>query len=141
MIERYVVDASVILKWIVGSEREPDQEIAMRILDVWSHNKISILAPSLWKYEVGNFVGRVIPDDAEEKMQYLQDLNIKSIELTDKACFMCLNWMKTKDVTFYDASYLAVAFLADAVLLTADEKFVRKMNEKKHITLLKNLAL
>jgi len=35
--------------------------------------------------------------------------------------------MRNKGVTFYDAAYLAVAHEIKAVLVTTDERFVRKL--------------
>ena len=48
--------------------------------------------------------------------------------------------MRTKKVTFYDASYLAVAVEAGAVLVTADEKFVKKMGKGESLAALKDLT-
>ncbi|MDY6909375.1 MAG: hypothetical protein SWC40_05455 [Thermodesulfobacteriota bacterium] len=50
---RIVVDASVILKWVLGSDREPDHGCALRILDDWAVGRIELTVPSLWEYEEG----------------------------------------------------------------------------------------
>jgi predicted nucleic acid-binding protein len=49
--------------------------------------------------------------------------------------------MKTKGVTFYDASYLATAYDAEALLITADERFVKKIGKSDHLCLLKSIDL
>ena len=82
-MKNYIVDASIILKWILGEEREPDHNIAIGILNAWSEGDVDISAPTLWKYEVGNFLGRAFKNDAHERMAILLNLSIKSIELTD----------------------------------------------------------
>lgn len=60
-----MLDASVILKWVLGSRHEPDQVKAMGLLSAWAAGSITISAPSLWQYEVGNFLGRELPGDIE----------------------------------------------------------------------------
>jgi len=139
-MKNYVVDASVIIKWVLGDERESDHEKAMNLLNEWCEGYADISAPELWKFEVGNFLGRSLNDEASEKMDTLLDLNIKGIEFTDKMFRQCFAWMKDHSITFYDASYLAAAFEVGGVLITADEKFVNKMKKMKQVCLLKDMA-
>jgi len=141
LIREYVADASVILKWVLGDEREPDQEKAMRLLDTWAAGNVTISAPILWQYEVGNFLGKEIPGEAAEKMNLLMSLGIKGIELSEKVYRQCFYWMKENKITFYDASYLAVAREIEATLVTADEKFVNRMDRFGPLCLLKELNL
>jgi len=136
---KYVVDASVILKWIVGDEREPDHEKALRLLNDWVDDKVELLAPSLWEYEVGNFLGRQMPDQATEKMTLLINLRLAGTPLTERMYILCFAWMRENGVSFYDASYLAVAEEMQAKLITADEKFARKMSKTVSTCLLRDL--
>jgi len=140
-MKSYVVDASVILKWVLGDEREPDQEKAVDLLNMWTNGGAELSAPVLWQYEVGNFLGRNLPEEAAERMELLFNLNITSMHLNDSIFHRCFSWMRKKRVTFYDASYLAVAFEVEGTLITADEKFTKKMGKMKQICLLKNLDL
>ena len=140
-MRRYVVDASVILKWVLGDERESDQYKAMKLLNAWVEGAAELSAPTLWQYEVGNFLGRELPEESAEKMDLLLNLNIKSVDLADSIFRRCLNWMRQKNVSFYDVSYLAVALEIQATLITADETFVKKMEEMDRICLLKHLDL
>ena len=110
-MDRYVVDASVILKWVLGDERESDQDKAMDLLDAWVGGRAELLAPSLWEYEVGNFLGRLFPGQAFEKMALIVNLKFSSIPLTESMHRLCLDWMARNGVTFYDACYLALAQL------------------------------
>jgi predicted nucleic acid-binding protein len=140
-MRRYVVDASVILKWVVGDEQEPDQDKALKLLTTWAEGGAELSAPALWQYEVGNFLGRALPEEAAEKLNLLFNLNIKSVDLTDSIFRRCFNWMREEKVSFYDVSYLAVAFEIEATLITADETFVKKMQKTDCICLLKHLDL
>ncbi len=140
-MNRYVLDASVILKWVVGDEREPDQDKAMALLMAFRDGKLDLAAPSLWLYEVGNFLGRMIPANAVEKMRLLLDLGIRTEGLPGEAIPRCLDWMARHKVTFYDAAYLAVALEWNATLVTADEAFMRKMKGVGRIRVLKDLDM
>ena len=135
----YVVDASVILKWVLGDEREPDHEKATALLHAWIEGDAELSAPSLWQYEVGNFLGRNLQEEAVEKMDLLLNLNIRNVELNDNMYRQCFSWMRQERITFYDASYLAVAFEVQGTLITADEKFAKKMMKMDRICLLKNM--
>ena len=140
-MRQYVVDASVILKWVLGDEREKDQREALKLLQNWVNGQASVSAPPLWQYEVGNFLGREVPEEAETKMKLLLNLHIRNVELSDTMYRQCFAWMRDFKITFYDASYLAVAHEIGADLVTADAKFAAKMDEKGHICLLKDLNL
>lgn len=139
-MKKYVVDASVILKWVVGDEHETDHDKARNLLLAWMHGSIELAAPTLWVYEVGNFLGRRFPEDAGEKMDLLINLGIRSKEPAREMYALCFGWMKEYGVTFYDASYLAVALEMQASLVTADEKFVNKMGNPEQMRLLKDIA-
>lgn len=137
----YVLDASVILKWVVGDDRESDQGRALSLLNAWVGGAVDLSAPSIWQYEVGNFLGRELPEQAVEKMQILHNLGLGGVELTPSFYQRCFQWMKEKGVTFYDAAYLAAAFELEAILVTADARFFRKMGRMDRICLLKTLVL
>ncbi|MGC9196606.1 MAG: type II toxin-antitoxin system VapC family toxin [Syntrophobacteraceae bacterium] len=53
---RRVVDASVILKWVLGEEREAEWNKALALLNGWVEGRVELMAPDLWVYEVGNFL-------------------------------------------------------------------------------------
>ncbi len=108
-MQRYVVDASVILKWVLGDERGSDQDKALDLLKTWAEGRSELLAPSLWEYEVGNFLGRLFPGQASAKMNLIVDLKLPSIPLIGSMHRLCFDWISQNGVTFYDACYLALA--------------------------------
>jgi predicted nucleic acid-binding protein len=140
-MKNYVVDASVILKWVVGNKRESDYEKAVALLETWTKGDIELSAPILWQYEVGNFLGRSLQDEAMDTMSLLLNLNIKNVVLSNDMINRCFSWMRQKKVTFYDVSYLAAASEIKGTLITADEKFTDEMRKTNRICLLKNLDL
>jgi predicted nucleic acid-binding protein len=140
-VKTYVVDASIILKWVLGDDREADQRRALDLLTAWADGAAEIAAPSLWQYEVGNFLGRQLGEEAMEKMGSLLKLGIRAVNLDENMIRRCFSWMKERGVTFYDASYLAVALEIGASLITADQRFAKKMEEADQICLLRDLDL
>lgn len=81
-MKRYVVDASVILKWVLGDREEHDHEKATELLNAWAEGRVELLAPTLWEYEVGNFLGREFPEEAMARMSRLLDLGLKGLPLS-----------------------------------------------------------
>ena len=140
-MKTYVVDASIILKWVLGDDREADQRRALDLLAAWADGSAEIAAPSLWQYEVGNFLGWQLGEEAMEKMGSLLKLGMRAVNLDENMIRRCFSWMKERGVTFYDASYLAVALEIGATLITADQRFARKMDEANQISLLRDLDL
>jgi predicted nucleic acid-binding protein len=67
-MRQYVVDASVILKWVLGDEREKDQREALKLLQNWVNGWATVSAPPLWQYEVGNILDREVTEEAEIKV-------------------------------------------------------------------------
>jgi len=135
-MKKYIVDASVILKWVLEKEKEPDHDKATRLLLAWVSGDVGIAAPSLWIYEVANILGRALPDEASQKINLLLNLRISEIDCSEQMIRQCLTWMKEQQVTFYDAAYLTAAYATDAVLLTSDVKFLEKMKNDDRICLL-----
>ena len=140
-MKNFVVDASVILKWVLGDEKEPDHDKALGLLNAWIEGDVELSAPTLWQYEVGNFLGRNLKGEAIEKIDLLLNLNIKVVAFTNSMFRQCFSWMKQNKVTFYDASYLAVTVAVQGTLITADEDFVKKMGKTDRICLLSKIDL
>jgi len=138
-MKKFILDASIILKWVLEKENEPDHDKATGLLYAWLRGEVGIAEPGLWIYEVANNLGRALPDEASQKMKLLLDLQIDRVEFSEQMIGQCFSWMKEHQVTFYDAAYLAAAYATDSVLLTSDEKFCEKMKNDNRICLLKNL--
>lgn len=140
-MEIFVPDASVILKWAIGLESELDREKAIHILDAWVDNNIEIVLPELWVFEVGNVLGRMVPDSALEKMETLLEFRFKTKELDKETCKSIFKLMKDLSVSFYDASYHALAQRMGGVFITADDKYYQKARTRGNIEFLGKLRI
>ena len=135
-LERIVPDASVILKWVLDAEDEPYLEEANEILEGWKSRTLEVLVPSLWIYEVGNILCLKRPDDAEEILGALRDLDLPEAAASKELIVETVAISVGYRVTFYDASYLAAARLHAASMVTADVRFVGKLSEDAPVRLL-----
>ena len=110
-------------------------EEANEILVGWKTRTLEVLVPSLWIYEVGNILCLKRPDDAEEILGALRDLDLPEAAASEELTVETVAISVGYGVTFYDASYLAVARLNAATLVTADVRFVGKLPEDARVRL------
>lgn len=132
----YVPDASVILKWVFNTPDEADRDVALIFLNHWVAGECELVLPSLWLYEVGNIIGRDIPDKAAEFMEMLIDYRIEEVPVSAGIARRTLAIMADCGVTFYDAVYHAVALERKGTLVTADAAYLKKAGKLGNAVLL-----
>jgi predicted nucleic acid-binding protein len=115
-----VLDASVVAKWAL---EEAGTEKALRIRELFLRDEVVIAMPALAFYEIGNilrFKRAVRPAEAAAFLELLHgyafDVHGPSAELT----LMTDAVSRKYGLTFYDASYIAVAQKAKGIVVTAD---------------------
>jgi predicted nucleic acid-binding protein len=130
-----VPDASVLLKWILRSEDEPDRDRALELKTAWIEDACELVVPSLWVFEVGNILGLNNPTTAASLLQAMLDLGIRE-EAPHGYAAAILSLMREHTVTFYDAAYHALAIRHRGTMITADRAYVKKTARAGHVTLL-----
>ena len=128
---KIVPDASIILKWVLPRENEPYSKQARAISQAFYDNEIDLIVPSLWVYEVANVLTIKYPEVARVLLAHLLNLNIPVVHPSSEHIELATRLVARHAVTFYDASYHALAFTTGALFVTADEKFLRKVNDDK----------
>jgi len=128
---KIVPDASIILKWVLPRENEPYSKQAHAISQAFYDNEIDLIVPSLWVYEVGNVLAIKYPEVARALLAHLLNLDIPVAHPSSKQIELTTRLVVRHAVTFYDASYLALAVTTGALFVTADEKFLRKVTDEK----------
>lgn len=124
---RYVVDASVVVKWYIP---EKLSEQADYFLEESVATGVPLLAPDLLMAEVGNILWkkqRLRELSPSEALQILDTIcESLPIQLYASLPLMRSSWKIacTFDCSFYDALYVALAQEQDALFITADEKLV-----------------
>ena len=72
-----VPDASVLLKWVLPSDDEPDADKALLLRAAILDEAVHALLPALWLYEVGNTVARRFPTHASGWLSALMKFGLK----------------------------------------------------------------
>lgn len=138
MTEIIVPDASVILKWAFHSPEESERDSALALLHAWIEGRVEILLPKLWSFEVGNVLMLKKPDTAPEIMEIFIGYNFMESDMSIALCKETFKLMQKYRATFYDAVYHALAIINKGILLTADEKYFKKVRDAKHVVRLKD---
>jgi len=134
-VSRFVVDASVAIKWYLP---EPNSADADRLLS----GGFQLLAPDLLFPEVGNILWkRVMRSELTVQKAQVILHALESLPLTLRpASVLAENAMTIACAlkrSFYDSLYLALAVMADCRLVTADGKLFDAVKDaqpiKKHL--------
>lgn len=119
-----VPDASVVLKWALPSDDEPDADKALRLRAAILDETVHALVPALWLYEVGNTVARRFPTQAQAWLSALMKFGLEELPPSQAWLSKALELIRDHDVSFYDAAYHAIALLHKGVFVTADVRYI-----------------
>ena len=132
-----VLDASVVLKWVLEKASESDQVQARWLQEAILTDRLEIRLPTLWRFEVGNVLGLKQPKLARELLSVLLAYDFEEVPLGKEYAGEILDHMReVNGVTFYDSAYHVLALRMKGLYLTADNAYVRKSKRKGHVTLL-----
>lgn len=121
-----VLDASVILKWVIAGEGDREEDAALGILRQWLDGAVDILLPPIWLYEVANVLGLKKPQEAAALLDILTDYSFDEADIRGAILTSALGMMRELGVAFYDAVYHAVALERRALFVTADKRYQTK---------------
>lgn len=121
-----VPDASVILKWVLPSDDEPDADKALILRDAILDDTVQVILPSLWLYEVGNTVARRFPTHAQTWLSALVRFGLEEALPTTAWLNKTVELVSRYEVSFYDASYHALAILHKGLFISADKRYVTR---------------
>jgi predicted nucleic acid-binding protein len=135
-----VVDASVTFKWLVPDSAEEDVPAAKALLVDHMEGRAKIIVPSLLYYEVGNILlfGRSRPS-VEESLEALNDLFSIPLEVvppSPASANTTLQLASLRGLSYYDATYVALAEMLDCPLITADRRLAQRARATGHVRLL-----
>lgn len=134
-----VIDASVVIKWFI---EEKDSAKALLLKDNYINGKTILIAPDLLIYEVANvllFSKIFTPLEIKGCLQDLYELEIDLINPSIDFVLSAIELAFSKQISIYDASYLALAKELDTKLITADKKLYTSANEPHLIDLLSDI--
>lgn len=123
---KLVVDASVAVKWFLPDEsREPDADRAATLLRAVRDGAVDLIEPPHWLAEVIAVLTRLRPEIAAEAVDLMDAMEIDTAvdaELYKRASRIA----RQLDQHLFDTLYHALALEHDAVLVTADGRYLRK---------------
>ena len=97
-----------------------------------------LLLPSLWIYQVGNVLALKRPQLAVEALDLLVAFKFELAE-PDEACrYKAFELTEHFGVSFYDAAYHALATVNHGMFVTADDKYLQRVNPAAYVISLKD---
>ena len=134
-----VLDASVILKWFLD---EDGSNKALKIKESHVAGIDTIITPDIVIYEVGNalrYEPEFSPEEVNRCLKELYELEIDIIAPLSDIANLTTQVAYQKDITFYDATYIALAQDLNLQYVTADEKLYNKTKDLPFVTLLNSI--
>jgi len=130
-----VPDASVLLKWVLPSDDEPDAYKALLLRAAIQDEAVDALLPALGLYEVGNTIARRFPTHASSWLSALMKFGLEEASPSQLWVAKTLELTQRYEVSFYDAAYHALALIHRGVFVTADSRYVHRVREGSVIAL------
>lgn len=130
-MRKVVVDASVCLKWVFEEE---DSEKARNLLTLSEKRDILLVSPEIWEYEIVNgFASAMLKD----KLSYLQSKKLLGMVLEASPQIISTHDLLLKSlenchkyrISAYDSAYITLALENRIILVSADEKLVKKVSD------------
>lgn len=128
------VDAGISLKRIFLDE--PEGELARNLWADWHSQRITVIAPTLWAYEVTSVIrnkvhrGRLAAELEQDALSAVHQLPLKLMApdgLHHRASEIARHF---RQPAAYDAHYLALAQMHDCAFWTADERLFNAVHQE-----------
>lgn len=136
-MQKLVVDSSVIVKWL-NQQDEALTTQADKILKAAQRKNVVLLTSELARYEVGNAIvvhKEISSNESEVIFKDLFTLPIQFISLSEELANETYQIAMQSKITYYDASFLALAKYYDATLITDNIKHQGKDSTIKVVAL------
>ena len=113
----WIVDASVAVKWFKPASIEPDSDLARAAI-----GNLPLRTTSLAFYETGNVLSRAgqTPERIAANLDVMSQACGSPVELKSEDFAVCAEISNEYGITFYDASYVAIARRLKRRVLSAD---------------------
>lgn len=140
--ESYIVDASVVIAWLLPLEVY--KSFAENILQLYRQNKVTLLAPIILPCEVINSLKtallrrRITKSEAFSALRLFTTIKIKFI---GQSVEDILHTAIIHDLSAYDSMYVSLALSHSHKLITGDKILYKKMKSisRKKIIWIENL--
>ena len=139
-IKKLVLDASVLLKAILNEEDSPKVE---KIITMKDNFELFILVPDIFRYEFLQQMTRKVGLEAANFAYHaITEFQLGVIPLENDIIDEAQKIMEQHpQVSFYDATYHALAKAYKTDFITADERYYQQTKTIGNIKLLKNFRI
>jgi predicted nucleic acid-binding protein len=133
-----VADASVSIKWFFPDlEAKEDADKALDLLKKIRVGEVELIQPPHWLPEVVAVISRIRPSIAEQAIDYLTAMEIR-IEHDPDALKIAAQLSRQLNHHLFDTYYHALAIFNDAVFVTADSVYYRKVGSMGNVKLIRD---
>ncbi len=137
-----VVDSSVVFKWYRQPGDEDYVPQAVSILERHLHGDIEIHVPDLLFYELGNILWLKETLVSRDALTILRESFALAIQIHPVDLLLseeAFRFARKHEITFYDASFVALSHLLQASFVTADKKLFANLKSLPTAIFLGNL--
>lgn len=139
----YVVDSSIVFKWYRQPGDEEYVPQAVSILEHHLHGDFEIHAPDLLFYELGNILRLKGPLMSKNALTILRETYALALQIHPIDLLLAeeaFRITREHDITFYDASFVALSYLLQVSFITADKKLFAKIQTLPKVIFLGKLS-
>ncbi len=137
---RWVLDASVLVKWVLPERHEADTARAEAFLAGFVDRSLTLVEPPHWLAEVAAVVSRLAPEKAAEATALLCSMEI-SVDASVEAYAAAVDLAVRRKHHLFDTLYHGVALITpDTFLVTADDAYFRRARSEGRIVRLADVA-
>jgi len=131
-MEQVVIDANVVIKLFV---KEEYSDFALKLKDAYLAGNIDIVVNSLMKYEFVNVLKykKFSASEIKLALKAIDDYSFQVEEFSSKIADLTSDLAVSRNITSYDASYVALASFLGCNLYTSDEKLIRRISDLKFV--------
>lgn len=145
MASKIVIDTSVLIKWIKTRDEELRSE-ALALLRAIQRRPLEVTVPALLLYELGNLLlvkTRLDSIGVAAALEQVIELPIVVVNPEPHGLRRAARLGRELALTFYDASFVALAEELDCVFVTADRRLfnaARDLPRVRHLSVLGSLG-
>src|SRR4051794_11522531 len=111
LVPLVVPGASVLLKWVLPSDYEPQADKTLLLRAAIQNESVHVLRPGLWTFDVGNTIAQRFPTHASACLTALMKFGLEEAPPSQPWLARTLELTRRHKVSFYDAAYHALALL------------------------------
>jgi len=133
MATKAVVDASIIVKWFIEEEYSKQ---ALKLRDKFANGNLQILGPSLLNFEVLNalkYSGLYNKTELKELAVAIGKYGFELYNLIGNYAELTTEIADARDLSIYDASYIALAELNNIDLYSLDNRIMENCELAVHL--------